>query len=600
MLSYFCVVFILMLVCSADGYSNGANLDTACLTMTPEHEALLSTATSPYSIIFSPSTIYPGSKVTVALTTNGPSFMGYMLQARRDDSSSQELLGSFIGDDQTRQACSGRSIVHSNKNYNFMITVIWTSPNTLDGNVTFRATFVQSKAVFWVGVKSQTLIVNTRPIPTTTDSTTAPTTTTASTTTAAPTTTTATTTTAVPTTTTASSTTAAPNTTTATSTAAPTTASSNITDDYDVFSGVCKGANINDSVANFLLPGDCTKVIQCYYNPDSKTTLAVVRRCSPGEFWSQEKQQCVSSSNDQCPYDKCKSESLVESFWDCSLVEQEGVMTYPMPGARRGYFKCENGTSYPDCCPWKSEYVPGFGCKNNPAATKKCDPKSFCVREISICEKLPVWGNQKSYMQLSLVVLPSLVSCDYGNFDIVDCRCEVKTLSDYLQIRPRCPLIYQAGTSSECRSERYLVPAAIDQGGVNSQVTIQLISPPHPTLQNRTATVSGCGGDVDTINVALGRRSCGDLSQTSVPWKNATGDIEVSILLQDGRLTLGVAQGNYTIVSSVEAGQAGKYAKFTQGQILNVKSDLKDICIVTKLQVFGCLQRFNSIYNNNS
>ncbi|KAH9494588.1 hypothetical protein Btru_019931 [Bulinus truncatus] len=59
--------------------------------------------------------------------------------------------------------------------------------------------------------------------------------------------------------------------------------------------GVCNGANFTNGEANLPFPGDCTKVIQCYYNPDSKTTLAVVRRCSPGQFWSPEKQDCASS-----------------------------------------------------------------------------------------------------------------------------------------------------------------------------------------------------------------------------------------------------------------------------------------------------------------
>ncbi|KAH9494589.1 hypothetical protein Btru_019940, partial [Bulinus truncatus] len=369
--------------------------------------------------------------------------------------------------------------------------------------------------------------------------------------------------------------------------------------------GVCNGANFTNGEANLPFPGDCTKVIQCYYNPDSKTTLAVVRRCSPGEFWSPEKQDCASSWTVNCTYDKCKRESRMNSFWDCSLLEQDCVVTYPMPGTRRGYFRCKNGRSYPECCPLKSEYAKCFGCQKNPAAIETCGPEKSCGDTTGVCRKLPIWKNQKIYLEKALFSYQ--VPCLYGDFDIVDCQCVKKTLIDKFQNKSNCPLIYKTNTSSECSDERLVLPAAShDRQSTKSQTTIQfslrLLSPHFEVTTSPTSTEKGSyglklWGDVDTINVAISGRSCMDLSQTYVPWKNATGDLEVSILLRDGLMTLGVTQNKYTIVSTVEAKQSSKYMMFQHDQLLKAKSDVKETCIVSKVQVFDCLQRFTSIYS---
>ncbi|KAH9491828.1 Cartilage matrix protein [Bulinus truncatus] len=542
---YPCLLLTTMLVYCVNCYPSGIGVNSACSNLTPGHGASAQNDAPPYYIEINATTVNPGGNVTVTLNAINTPFKGFMIQARRADGSSSEPLGTFVNTTQTRLACSGAALVHSSSVDKTMIQFNWTAPRTLDVDVIFRVTFVQSKLTFWVNVASSMLLVNKSRDNTTTGNSTAGTSTedeyddcscfTRNTKKCdnvtrlcqcndgwtglnctedvdecvqvpnpcgdnvtcinlegahrcqcedgawlnasgqcedIP---------AIKCHTLADivlvidssgsigssnfqivrsfvetlvvsllsssrdirvglilfdqrvefdfglntystiekireaiqgmkylgsgtrtdlalnyisdnnlfseeaggrpdapdivviMTDGQSNHPSATKLAAEKlkktgvkTMAVGITDsvdkeeleilasspDYvllvDDFSlllnfllplvtktceaikegadsmpaplGLCKGANFTNSVANLPYLGDCSKMIQCYYNQGSKTTLAVIRRCSPGTFWNPEKNDCVSSWTVQCPYDKCKNGSQLESFWDCSLL----------------------------------------------------------------------------------------------------------------------------------------------------------------------------------------------------------------------------------------------------------------------------------------
>ncbi|XP_059176714.1 putative ferric-chelate reductase 1 [Physella acuta] len=148
------VLWVGTVVCFPDG----ANVDNSCSDMVPQHGAPAKTSTPPYTISFTPTSYTPGQQVTVHLRGNGNTFKGFMIQAKRADGSSNELLGSFTAIAGTRQACNGQALIHTESRDKSSKTFIWSPPAEDVGYVVFRATFVQSELTFWTNVASRAFV----------------------------------------------------------------------------------------------------------------------------------------------------------------------------------------------------------------------------------------------------------------------------------------------------------------------------------------------------------------------------------------------------------------------------------------------------------
>ncbi|KAK0063043.1 defense protein Hdd11 [Biomphalaria pfeifferi] len=101
----------------------------------------------------------PGQGIAVTLKSFSAGFTGFMIQAKRSDASqSQEMLGTFSVVSNTRLACSGKALVHSNDVEKSSLMFNWIAPDTPVGNIHFRVTFVQSLTIFWSNKVSRVLV----------------------------------------------------------------------------------------------------------------------------------------------------------------------------------------------------------------------------------------------------------------------------------------------------------------------------------------------------------------------------------------------------------------------------------------------------------
>ncbi|KAJ8277991.1 hypothetical protein GJAV_G00082520 [Gymnothorax javanicus] len=130
-------------------YSNG-NLLPACESMTPDHSSILPQNTpSPYKI---EAVQMSSEEIMVILNATSEPFRGFLLEA--EDSLRRRPFGTFILVDPTQTQtlnCSGTAasaVSHRRNDDKREIRVRWKSP--MDGNYTFRATFVRRFNIFWV------------------------------------------------------------------------------------------------------------------------------------------------------------------------------------------------------------------------------------------------------------------------------------------------------------------------------------------------------------------------------------------------------------------------------------------------------------------
>ncbi|XP_059150218.1 uncharacterized protein LOC131937051 [Physella acuta] len=85
-------------------------------------------------------------------------FKGFMIQARSADlNQDQSPKGNFTVVNNTQTACSGKALVHTNRNLKFNLTFNWTAPTEPVGPIVFRATFVREYSVYWTDVVSEVL-----------------------------------------------------------------------------------------------------------------------------------------------------------------------------------------------------------------------------------------------------------------------------------------------------------------------------------------------------------------------------------------------------------------------------------------------------------
>uniref|UniRef100_A0A2C9LHA0 Reelin domain-containing protein n=1 Tax=Biomphalaria glabrata TaxID=6526 RepID=A0A2C9LHA0_BIOGL len=147
------ITFYLFLMCMSIVicYPDGLNVDTACNTMVPNHGTSAQSSQSPYKIQLASSSYTPGVPVSVTIYSTSAQFKGFMIQARKADGTQSD--GYFTVITGTIQACSNKALVQSNSNAKASLTFNWNPPSTAVGDITFKATFVQSKTVFWTNTE---------------------------------------------------------------------------------------------------------------------------------------------------------------------------------------------------------------------------------------------------------------------------------------------------------------------------------------------------------------------------------------------------------------------------------------------------------------
>ncbi|XP_041647833.1 uncharacterized protein LOC121512572 [Cheilinus undulatus] len=142
------------IIITSHGYSSGI-FPQSCVDMRPQHGSFQPSKDDPPFYI----SYEEGAETesfTVSLHANkSKSFRGFMLAARNEG---DEAVGKFIainGGETRLLNCNGpdSAVSHRNNVKKSLFRVHWEPPGTsLNGTITFRATFVESVRVFWVNV----------------------------------------------------------------------------------------------------------------------------------------------------------------------------------------------------------------------------------------------------------------------------------------------------------------------------------------------------------------------------------------------------------------------------------------------------------------
>lgn len=150
-------------VAPALAYGTGF-VESVCTSMTPLHDGPAQGGASPYSVAVSNTTSVDNTPITVTLK-GVEAFTGFMLEARDVN---ETILDGFSVQDAGAQirSCSptGVAITHTGSDDKSTVSVTWTPTATSPDNVFFRATFVKSRSVFWVGLPSLMVTRQGRPI----------------------------------------------------------------------------------------------------------------------------------------------------------------------------------------------------------------------------------------------------------------------------------------------------------------------------------------------------------------------------------------------------------------------------------------------------
>jgi len=134
-------------------YPTGAP-EGVCTSMIPAHGANAQTTPSPYTL--DTTLMETNNVVTMQVTISSANvYRGFLVVGN-------EGTGTFTSLPSGSQSVCGQSlgVTHTANNDKSNMTFTWTTPSTFCGNVAFRATVVQTRAVFWTGIVSQTLQVN--------------------------------------------------------------------------------------------------------------------------------------------------------------------------------------------------------------------------------------------------------------------------------------------------------------------------------------------------------------------------------------------------------------------------------------------------------
>uniref|UniRef100_A0A1B6LGD7 Reelin domain-containing protein n=1 Tax=Graphocephala atropunctata TaxID=36148 RepID=A0A1B6LGD7_9HEMI len=140
---------------------------SACVTMTPKgpghNDAAPQNSKIPFDFSLERSTIRNSDTVefTISQKSGGPTFSGFMVQARAGNSPTP--LGTFQpkGDNARTVACSAENDTgsHNSPDPKTSTTLIWTPPTNYKGSVVFYVTVAETKLKFWTRQKAATLAV---------------------------------------------------------------------------------------------------------------------------------------------------------------------------------------------------------------------------------------------------------------------------------------------------------------------------------------------------------------------------------------------------------------------------------------------------------
>ncbi|XP_073499166.1 putative ferric-chelate reductase 1 [Phyllobates terribilis] len=142
-------------------YSNGL-VYKACDTMKPEHGTTVpQTTVPPYNVSASSYSYRPADEITVTLQANpGIHFEGFLLQARTI--LGNEIVGQFIVTAPNSQNLNcgnvNSTVTHKDSSTKSSISARWVAPASVS-RVIFKATILQSKPIYWVGIESPELTV---------------------------------------------------------------------------------------------------------------------------------------------------------------------------------------------------------------------------------------------------------------------------------------------------------------------------------------------------------------------------------------------------------------------------------------------------------
>ncbi|XP_060071565.1 ferric-chelate reductase 1-like [Ylistrum balloti] len=158
------LVFVVLGFCMGivQCYPQGAPAGTV-LTMFPKHQnANQQRSASPFVIQTNQSSFSPSDQVNISLhASDGREFIGIILVVHRQSGDREEVLGSFTNFPQdklmTGNFLGGEAnyITHKNNDPVSVIRLTWNAPDSEIGNVTFRATFLESFRVFWWNVTTE-------------------------------------------------------------------------------------------------------------------------------------------------------------------------------------------------------------------------------------------------------------------------------------------------------------------------------------------------------------------------------------------------------------------------------------------------------------
>ncbi|CAO2599867.1 Ferric-chelate reductase 1 [Lemmus lemmus] len=148
-----------LLICSVASYPNG-KVAMSCGGMTPQHGH--SPQPEPvHQITLSQMKFKPGDQIQVTLS--GPTFKGFLLEARDAEDLSGPPVGSFTLIDSevsqllTCEDVQGLAVSHTSSSKKTEIKVYWNAPSSAPNHVRFLATVVEKYKIYWVKIPSHVL-----------------------------------------------------------------------------------------------------------------------------------------------------------------------------------------------------------------------------------------------------------------------------------------------------------------------------------------------------------------------------------------------------------------------------------------------------------
>ncbi|XP_032835461.2 uncharacterized protein LOC116957432 isoform X2 [Petromyzon marinus] len=141
-------------VAPASAFESGF-VESVCTSMAPLHDSVAQGGGGGgYTVVASGTTFQDDIPITVTLTGTD-AFVGFMLEARNVTEGILEGLSIQDTRAQIRRCpTTGSTVTHTSMIDKITISVTWTPTINSPDNVFFRATFVQSRSVYWVGLPS--------------------------------------------------------------------------------------------------------------------------------------------------------------------------------------------------------------------------------------------------------------------------------------------------------------------------------------------------------------------------------------------------------------------------------------------------------------